>query len=55
MMFPKNTPDDALGIEAKYKRFLNVTSLFLTYFYIELLYKTQKTKLFYIWDVKEKV
>ena len=47
-MFPKNTPDDVLGIEAKYKRFLNVTSLFLTYFYIEMLYKTSKTKLFYI-------
>ena len=47
-MFPKNTPDDVLGIKAKYKRFLNVTSLFLRYFYIEMLYKAQKTKLFYI-------
>jgi len=45
MMFPKIPLTELLGIDAKYKRFLNVTSLFLTYFYTELLYKTQKTQL----------
>jgi hypothetical protein len=47
-MFPKNTPYDALGIDAKYKRFLNAASLFFTYFYIEMLFRRQKIKLFYI-------